>query len=63
MDAAILRMLAKIKRGDPEIYDKERAIFEGGFFVSLNGKRLKVLNRGAGKIWATGAVKAQDAKG
>jgi protein KRI1 len=29
VDAAILRMLAKIKRRDPEIYDKENAIFEG----------------------------------
>jgi len=29
VDAAILRTLAKIKRGDPEIYDKEKAVFEG----------------------------------
>ncbi|KAF9652817.1 hypothetical protein BDM02DRAFT_3246809 [Thelephora ganbajun] len=28
VDAAILRTLAKIKRRDPEIYDKEKAIFE-----------------------------------
>lgn len=32
VDAAILRTLAKIKRRDPDIYDKERAIFEGGPF-------------------------------
>ena len=29
VDAAILRTLAKIKRRDPEIYDKEKAVFEG----------------------------------
>ena len=29
VDAAILRTLAKIKRRDPEIYDKEKAILEG----------------------------------
>ena len=29
VDAAILRTLAKIKRKDPEIYEKEREIFEG----------------------------------
>lgn len=32
VDAAILRMLAKIKRRDPEIYDTERAVFEGKSF-------------------------------
>ena len=34
VDAAILRILAKIKRGDPEIYDKEKAIFEGKSILS-----------------------------
>ena len=28
MDAAILRTLAKIKRKDPEIYDKDKSIIE-----------------------------------
>lgn len=35
VDAAILRMLVKIKRRDPEIYDGERAIFEGLPFYLL----------------------------
>lgn len=38
VDAAILRMLAKIKRRDPEIYDKEREIFEGGSFCFSESK-------------------------
>lgn len=29
MDAAILRTLARIKRKDPSIYDKEKEVFEG----------------------------------
>lgn len=28
MDAAILRTLAKIKRKDPDIYEKDKSIFE-----------------------------------
>jgi len=28
VDAAILRTLAKIKRKDPEIYDKDQRVFE-----------------------------------
>ena len=57
VDAAILRMLAKIKRGDPEIYEKEKAIFEGRLFRLRIEKRLRSLGRGAEKVWAIGTVK------
>lgn len=40
VDAAILRMLAKIKRGDPEIYEKEKAIFEGRLFRLSESKNV-----------------------
>jgi protein KRI1 len=29
VDAAILRLLAKIKRKDPEIYEKDKPVFDG----------------------------------
>ena len=57
VDAAILRMLAKIKRRDPDIYDTERAIFEGQQFFSPDRKLPKVLDRGAEKIWPIGGAK------
>jgi hypothetical protein len=40
VDAAILRTLAKIRRGDPEIYDKEKAIFEGRLFGLFESKNI-----------------------
>ena len=58
MDAAILRTLAKIKRRDPEIYDKEKAVFEGlsfGLFFLIE-KRLKSLDRGEAKDWEIGTI-------
>lgn len=60
MDAAILRMLAKIRRKDPEIYKTDKAIFEGvplGLF--LLEKRLTSVDRGTAKIRAT-SIEAQD---
>ena len=63
VDAAILRTLAKIKRRDPDIYDQEKAIFEGEPLYLWNGKHFKVSDRGAEKVWEISAVKAKGTKG
>lgn len=34
VDAAILRTLAKIKRKDPDIYNKETGVFQGPFIAN-----------------------------
>jgi hypothetical protein len=45
VDAAILRMLAKIKRGDPEIYEAEKEIFEGGSLGLFESKTPQVIGQ------------------
>lgn len=40
VDAAILRTLAKIKRKDPDIYDKQKGIFEGKLCPNSSVARL-----------------------
>ena len=47
VDAAILRTLAKIKRKDPEIYDKDKSIFERMLSQILCTSRGPTVLRGA----------------
>lgn len=52
VDAAILRTLARIKKKDPDIYDAEKGIFEGGWSsFGIHWRRLcsRCEDRGAAK--------------